>query len=120
MPTKTVDKPARAASPAPGHVLSARFSDPDLVDRIFDYLVELLPDITARAPEVKAAIRDEFGGEEVYVRSGQAMQRAQRSRQTASEVLAMFNGRNATEVARRLGISRATVYRIIKQPGART
>nr|WP_305683079.1 helix-turn-helix domain-containing protein [Hydrogenophaga sp.] len=29
----------------------------------------------------------------------------------------MFNGRNAREVARRLGIGRATVYRLIKQGG---
>ncbi|WP_373995244.1 helix-turn-helix domain-containing protein [Massilia sp. WG5] len=27
----------------------------------------------------------------------------------------LFNGRNASEVARKLGIGRATVYRIIKQ-----
>ena len=37
-----------------------------------------------------------------------------------AEVLRTFNSRNATELARRLQVSRATVYRWIKQPGART
>ena len=43
---------------------------------------------------------------------------AERERITA-EVLRVFNGRNAAEVARRLGIGRATVYRIIKQEGSK-
>jgi predicted transcriptional regulator YheO len=29
----------------------------------------------------------------------------------------MFNGRNATEIARRLKIGRATVYRMVKTAG---
>jgi DNA-directed RNA polymerase specialized sigma subunit len=32
-------------------------------------------------------------------------------------VARLFNGRNATEVARVLKISRITVYRLLKQPG---
>jgi DNA-directed RNA polymerase specialized sigma subunit len=35
----------------------------------------------------------------------------------ARKALALFNGRNAREVARRLGISRPHVYRLLKQPG---
>jgi len=35
----------------------------------------------------------------------------------ARKVLALFNGRNAREVARKLGISRTSVYRYLKQPG---
>jgi Mor family transcriptional regulator len=33
--------------------------------------------------------------------------------------MVLFNGRNAAEVARRLNISRASVYRIIKTPGTK-
>ena len=52
----------------------------------------------------------EFAGEEVYIPK-------RNSKDVAAEVLRLFNGRNATEVARRLGIHRATVYRYLKQPG---
>jgi transcriptional regulator of acetoin/glycerol metabolism len=113
---------AKSASPTStaGHVLSERFADPDLVDRIFDYVLDLLPELAGREADIKTAIREEFGGEEQYVRSGQADQRAVRSRALAAEVLSLFNGRNATEVARSLRISRATVYRLLKQSGRAT
>lgn len=87
-------------------------AEPDLVDRIFDYLIERMPEIAGdpRIGEVEKAVRGDFGGLEAYVqkRAADAL---------AKEVLVLFNGRNATEVARRLQISRATVYRCIKQAG---
>jgi DNA-binding transcriptional ArsR family regulator len=93
-------------------------SEPDLVDRIFDYILSD-PAMAAAmrgmrnrdadpVNDLKAAVRAEFQGEECYI-AGRRVQ--------AAEVLAQFNGRNASEVARRLDISRATVYRHIKQPG---
>lgn len=88
-------------------------AEPDLVDRIFDYLLAEFPQIAGDADRVKraqAAVRAEFAGEEVYIQK-------RSSKELASEVLRLFNGRNATEVARRLGIHRATVYRYLKQPG---
>jgi transcriptional regulator of acetoin/glycerol metabolism len=97
------DKPPKV----PPHVLSERFADPDLVDRIFDYVVELLPEIAGRAEEAKAAVRNEFAGERGHVRA--------RDHDLADQILRMFDGRNATEVARRLHIGRATVYRTIKR-----
>lgn len=104
-----MNKPKRAP-----HQLSERFADPDLVDRIFDYILEEFPEIGAiadRVPELKAATRQEFRGERAYINSRNP---TDQQRQVA-EVLRFFNGRNATEVARRLQISRATVYRYIKQ-----
>lgn len=88
------------------------FNDPDLVDRIFDYIVQQLPEIAGRHSEIKQSIRDEFAGERAYVR------RLSTSEITL-EVARMFNGRNASEVARILNISRATVYRHLKQAGRR-
>lgn len=89
-------------------------TNPDLVDRIFDFVLELCPDIGAdRVAELKQAAREEFRGERCYVNEQSPTERQAR----VAEVLAMFNGRNATEIARRLRISRATVYRIIKQSG---
>ena len=88
------------------------FEDPDLVDRIFDYIVEMFPEMSARELSgAKAAVRAEFAGSETYLRK-----RRSASAQ-AAEVLALFNGRNASEIARRLRISRASVYRYIKQAG---
>lgn len=93
-------------------------SEPDLVDRIFDYILSdpamaaAMRGIRSReadpVSDLKAAVRAEFQGEECYI-AGRKVQ--------AAQVLALFNGRNASEVARRLDISRATVYRHIKQPG---
>lgn len=86
---------------------------PDLVDAIFDYVVAEFPEIRERAAALRGAVREEFRGIETYI-----PQRSTSERQKlVHEVLRLFNGRNATEVARRLNISRATVYRYIKTAG---
>ncbi|MBQ0917249.1 helix-turn-helix domain-containing protein [Hydrogenophaga aromaticivorans] len=87
--------------------------DPDFVDRIFEYLIAEFPQLAgdrARVQKAQTAVRAEFAGEEVYIQK-------RSSRDIAAEVLRLFNGRNATEVARRLDIHRATVYRHLKQAG---
>lgn len=94
-------------------VESEIFSDPDLVDAIFAFIEAEFPDFSQRAAVLKEEVRREFSGIEIYIPRRSV---AERARITA-EVLRMFNGRNATEVARRLNIGRATVYRIIKQDG---
>lgn len=89
---------------------------PDLVDLIFDYIVAEFPEIaecSARLDQMRAAVRSEFAGTETYVPKRSASER----QQLAGEVLRLFNGRNASEVARRLRISRPTVYRYIKTAG---
>lgn len=95
------------------HQLPPLFGEPDLVDRIFDYIVEQLPELKDRRTEVEQAVREEFARERATVRLRSPTQRQELARQ----VLDQFNGRNATEVARRLRISRATVFRLLKQPG---
>lgn len=86
-------------------------AEPDLVDRIFDYLTAEFPQMAGDVDKVRRAqeaVRAEFAGEEVYIQK-------RSSKDLAAEVLRLFNGRNASEVARRLKIGRATVYRYIKQ-----
>ena len=100
------------AKPKP-HVLSAKFADPDLVDRIFDYVLQVLPELAGRHVEIKKSIRAEFASEEAYIRR----RSVDEEDPLAHQILQIFNGRNATEVARALGVSRATVYRKLKQPG---
>lgn len=88
-------------------------ANPDLVDRIFEYLLAEFPQLagdSARVQKAQTAVRAEFAGEEVYIQK-------RSSRDIAAEVLKLFNGRNATEVSRRLNIHRATVYRYLKQAG---
>lgn len=99
------------ATPPPKDLQALLAAQPDLVDRIFDYLLAEFPQLGgAGFAKAKQAVRAEFAGEEVYI--------AKRGNEDlAAEVLRLFNGRNATEVARRLGIHRATVYRYLKQPG---
>lgn len=91
-------------------------AEPDLVDRIFEYLLAEFPSLGADAMglrRARAAVRAEFAGEEVYI----ARRGSREAAEVAAEVLRLFNGRNADEVARRLGVSRRTVYRYLKQPG---
>ena len=101
-----------AANRAPVVKLPAAIS-PDLVDLIFDYIVAEFPEITARAAALKDATRKEFAGDRSYISQRSLAER----KKMVSEVMRLFNGRNATEVARRLQISRATVYRLIKTAG---
>lgn len=96
----------------------ANDDDFDLVDRIFDYLLLEIPGFadgvqSAKLAELKNAVRTEFKGDRQRISPRTASAR----RDQAMQVLSLFNGRNATEVARRLDISRASVYRILKQAG---
>lgn len=98
-------------------ILDALISaEPDFVDRIFEYLLQEFPQLAGEPglADTKKALREEFNGE-VYVPQ---RSRSERQQQVDS-VLALFNGRNATEVGRRLNVSRATVYRWLKQSGGK-
>lgn len=104
--------PDAAKSPA---TPDAHFA-PDLVDRLFEFLVELLPELRgspAQVERVQQQLRSEFAGQDAYIPARSSMDKAEERRQ----VMRLWNGRNATAVARALGISRATVYRHLKQPG---
>jgi len=102
-----------AKKPIP-YTAPAMFSDPDLVDRIFDYILAEMPELHKAVIALKPQVRAEFNGERCYITTNTPSER----QQLVQQVLSQFNGRNATEIARRLQISRATVYRIIKQPGS--
>jgi DNA invertase Pin-like site-specific DNA recombinase len=84
----------------------------DLVTAIFDVLTQTHPELQAIRQDGEQAVRQRLAGMRgtVTIRPD--------SDTTARRVLALFNGRNARTVARQLGISRATVYRLLKQPGA--
>ncbi len=89
---------------------------PDVVDRMFDLLLQLLPEIAQSRPNIEAVkdeVRKEFAGQEVYIPARSALTRVN----TQEQVLQLWNGRNASTVARTLGISRASVYRFLKQAG---
>lgn len=97
--------------PAPQPTVGPR--EPDLVDAIFELLLRERPELAKLDVDaLKRLTREEFGGRRgLYVR----VPGDEGQRQVVAQVLAMFNGRNASEVARRLGIGRATVYRLLKQ-----
>jgi len=91
--------------------LSTVLYDPDLIDSIFDVIATEFPELGERGAQLKQMARREFAGIETYITR---RPKAERER-VMKEVLQMFNGRNATEVASRLKISRASVYRIINR-----
>lgn len=110
----------RLKTPDPTPKLAALIqAEPDLVDRIFEYIFSdpalALTIEQSSLSNLKAAVRAEFKGEECYIAGKPATARQQQ----VSQVLALFDGRNASEVARRLQIGRATVYRVLKQAGGK-
>lgn len=112
--SQTETQPNFSASTPAQLELQVLQANPDLVDRLFDYVINLIPAIgEINLEEAKAAVRQEFAGDRVYIRSRKPTE------EVVDRVLRTFNGRNAAEVARELGISRATVYRLLKQPGRR-
>lgn len=110
-PPDPQDHPALDQAAASEAQDSDDLGDRDLIDRMVEYLRDLLDADVLE--QVRADLRAEFAGESLYIpRVGQT-ERQQR----VTRVLRLFDGRNATEVARRLGISRATVYRVLRQAG---
>lgn len=85
---------------------------PDLVDQVIEYLASIEPGLRDRLEEIEEDLRAQFSGLNWWVSSKPHLERRRR----AQEILSLFNGRNASEVGRRLGVSRATVYRVLKQP----
>jgi Mor family transcriptional regulator len=85
----------------------------DLIARMVAYVITVEPALAKRRVQITDDLRKEFGGERWYVPSRHKTDRQER----IAAILATFNGRNASEVARKLNVSRATVYRVIKQPG---
>jgi Mor family transcriptional regulator len=65
------------------------------------------------AAEIEQRLRSEMAGDRGYISSASTA-----SREAKHELVRrMFNGRNATQIARELKMGRATVYRILKRPG---
>lgn len=96
--------------------------DPDLVDRIFEYVLAEVPEFAERLArkenerrllELKVAVRQEFGGDRQSIGS-----RSPAGQRDLRDLVGrLFNGRNATEVGRRLRIGRTTVYRVLRRAG---
>ena len=103
----------KAAAPGVfvGQSTPERDREPDLVTAIFDVLIESHPDLMALREEGENAVRHRLKGLRGTVTDQPD------SDTLARRVLSLFNGRNPREVARRLRVSRATVYRILKQAG---
>jgi hypothetical protein len=105
-----VRKAGRAAGQAKQQTHHREAEEPDLVDKIVAFLSRVRPELKEQVQEVAQELRNEFGGRRHYLRSDTSSERV-------VAVMSAFNGRNATEVARELGISRAAVYRYIKRHG---
>lgn len=94
--------------------------NPDLVERMFDYLVQQMPELQQhmeRLDAVQREIRSEFGGQSGWISEKSQAEKDAAQVERMQQVLHLINGRNATQVARHLRISRASVYRYLKQAG---
>jgi DNA-binding phage protein len=112
-----VDLAAPSPQPEPP-AADSPFRDPDFVDRVWAYMLQSWPQRLAdiaptEVEDVKQYIRQSERGERPYITPAGDAARERK----AQQILSCFNGRNATEVARMVGCSRATVYRVLKQAG---
>lgn len=82
--------------------------NPDIVRLIVEYCIA---EFDAKLGRAVDTVRAEFAGDRVKL----ARRTARDRERLAADVLRLFDGRNPAEVARRLNIGRATVYRIVKQ-----
>lgn len=101
--------------------LQEHLTDPDFVDRVWQYMLTTWPQRLADIPPdevdfLKQHIRREEHGVRFYVTLANTAAREREARR----ILSLFNGRNASEVARQVGCSRAKVYRVLKQAGRKT
>jgi transcriptional regulator of acetoin/glycerol metabolism len=84
--------------------------EPDLFDKVLSYLTGILPTLPEKkALEIEQELRALHGGDTHYIR-----------KHISYNALSAFNGRNASEIARIMGVSRSTVYRKLKQPKKNT
>jgi hypothetical protein len=115
-PAAVVQHKSKTASAAPGVVRPQFVPEPDLVARMVAFIGQERPELDAATlAAVEQRLRQEFGGDTVYV----AKQTTRDRGDLVAQVRRMFNGRNATEIARRLKIGRSTVYRMVKTAGER-
>ena len=75
---------------------------------------EIVHDVSQRlAEKIERRLRALMAGDRGYISSQSAADR----QATHDRVRRMFNGCNATQIARELHLGRATVYRILKRAG---
>lgn len=114
-PTLTLNRPVvNVVTPESTMPPQIQRPEGDIVDRIFDLLPDFLP-VNASLDEAKAAVRAEWGGTLTYVQQESPADRSERRAELVRQVNEQFDGRNAREIARKLGIGVTTVYRMIKR-----
>jgi Mor family transcriptional regulator len=85
----------------------------DIVTRIVERVQQIRPELSAADVEhLEFSLRLEFGGEQVYIRA-----RRRANHELTHEIRRRFNGRNARQIARILGVGKTTVYRILRREG---
>lgn len=116
MPSEVVQQKSKTASSATAVTRPQFAPEPDLVARMVAFIGQERPELDAGTlAAVEQRLRQEFGGDTVYVAKHTTRDRGD----LVAQVRRMFNGRNATEIARRLKIGRATVYRMVKTAGGK-
>jgi DNA invertase Pin-like site-specific DNA recombinase len=72
--------------------------------------------VTAELRKLPKVSGPGFAADKIYL-TQELAQVLTAAEQRAQQILELFNGRNAREVARAIGCGRATVYRVLKQHG---
>lgn len=117
-PVKATTAAAISPTPALDRIIRR---DPDIVDRMFDYLLQQMPELAGRAAELdraEQALRDEFRARRgLHVRSPR---RDDERQEIIDKVASYPSSVTHLSVALALGVSKATVRRIRSMLGAHT
>jgi len=83
-------------------------------DVAIEIMKQWAPEVSKQiAGMIEQRLRAEMAGDRGYISLESSASREEKYEKARR----MFNGRNASEIARTIGISRRTVYRILKTPG---
>lgn len=100
---------AKPRKRSPKNVEPQKVNRDDFVSEMLSVIASRCPEVRGSLPEIEAWARARFGGMKWYAASFRDRQ------ELVQKIRQDFNGRNISELAKRYGVSRRTIYRYLTQ-----